>query len=164
MRLVLKLKDQNLPGLTRELALEAWRAVDAVLPERPGVALYRDLYRAVRGALQGRVGAMRYCGCGSTCHVGAPGERIFVSPAADPPEVLIVEVMRVALRAAAHALPRRKLKGLARLLRRQIEKTLRGRLCPGPCCGETELCDANEAYDPWDMRDPQNQVPRFKRA
>jgi hypothetical protein len=161
MRLVLKLTDQNLPGLTRELALGSWRAVDAVLSDRPGTALYRALYRAMRDVLRARVEAFRYCGCGTTCQLaGAPDPvltGIYLMPN-EPPEKLTEDLARAVLRAAVHVLPGRRLLGIAPLLRRHIDKTLRGRLCLGWRCDATELCVANEAFDPWDLREPRTRV------
>jgi hypothetical protein len=172
----LRLIDQNLPGLTREMALACWHAVDAMLPDRPDRELYRSLYRAVQGVFKERVQAFRYCGAAHACdrHLQSTelGEREWLEPfppeserihrfvigPETPPSVLVREILRATLLAVASDLPKRRLKGLARFLRRQIEKTLHGRVFRSDLCGEMPLCPANEAVDPWDLRDPANAL------
>jgi hypothetical protein len=177
MRYAIRLVDQNLPGLTRELALTCWRSVDALLPERPGTFLYRELYRAVQGVLRARLEAFRYCGETKTCaqslgpmEIGGrwtgrgqaePGRiHTYLIEFASTPEQVAIEILRATLKAVVAALPQRRLKGVARLLRRQIEKTLRGRVFFSEMCGDQPICKHNEAYDPWDLSDRQNAVVR----
>ena len=178
MRYQVRLIDQNLPGLTRELALACTRAAEVLTPERSGSHLYRALYRAIRNVLRTNLQAYQFCGAAHACdawlaptelgtvewkeqHPPDP-ERIhrYVAGPEAPPSVLVYGILREALRAAARELPKRKLKGLARLLRRAIEKILQGRVFQSDVCGEAPLCQVNEPYDPWDRRDPKNRVQR----
>lgn len=168
----LRLIDQNLPGLARELAMASWRAVDSLLPERSRSSLYRSLCRSIRRVLRARVEAFRFCGARvcdpsprTPSHTAEWAERfppepwrihLYVMPPEAPPSIFLNELLRVALRAATLRLPGRPLKGIARLLRRQYERILQGRLTPSEVCGHTPLCAVNEPYDPWDLRDPIN--------
>lgn len=161
--------DENLPGLTRELAVACWRAVDMYLPERPGNGLYRALYRAVRATLRQHLRAFRYCGAAASCdyvarsarfskvltHERFPGEHmhIYILEPGIQPSALVDDVLRETLRAVVDRLPKQRLKGMARFLRRQIEKVFHGRMVRSDLCGEAALCPANEPYDPWDMFD-----------
>ena len=173
---VIRLMDQNLPGLTRELALACWRAVDGVVSEPLGNHLYRALYGAVRSVLKGRVQAFRYCGAARMCEYSLPKKELDRTPVHEafpaehmhvyltgpemPPEALYGDLLREALRAVASRLPNRRLKGLADLLRNRIEKTLEGRIYRSELCGDQSLCHANEPYDPWDLTDPMNRVSK----
>jgi hypothetical protein len=167
VRYQIRLIDQDLPGLTRELALACWQAVDVLLPERPGVKVYRSLYRAFRGVLGARVQAFRFCGAARSCEQSlVPTElgttewqerfppeperiRRYLVGSEAPPAVLVYELLREALRAVVGALPKRKLKGLSRFLRRQIEKILKGRVYGSEWCTGAPLCRVNEPTDPW---------------
>ena len=174
MRNQIRLIDQNLPGLARELALGCWRAVDGLVRERVSPGLYRSLYRAVRSVLKARVEAYRYCGAARVCEFSLPRAELARTPAHESyagehvhvylmqpetsPEALEHELVHATLRAVVGNLPGRRLKGLADLLGNQIGKTLEGRLFPSGYCSGQTLCHANEAYDPWDMTDPINAV------
>lgn len=166
--------DQNLPGLAREIALACWRAVDGLVRERVGEGMYRALYGAVRRTLKGRVQAYRYCGAARMCEYSLPPAELARTPAHEcrpaehmhvyltgpemPPEALVGDLLRETLHAAAVRLPGRPLKGLAELLRNHIGKTLEGRVFRSEQCGDLTLCHANEAYDPWDLTEPINQL------
>ncbi len=176
MRYQIRLIDQNLPGLAREIALACWRSVDGLVPERLGNNVYRSLNRAVRSVLRNRVQAFRYCGAARICEHSLPAKELARTPAHErypaehvhvyltgpemPPEALSSELLRECLRAVAVGLPERRLKGLAEVLRNQIEKTLDGRLFRSEHCGDQTLCHANESYDPWDLTDPMNALPQ----
>jgi hypothetical protein len=176
MRYQIRLMDQNLPGLARELAMACWRAVDAIVPERVGIGVYRSLCRAVRRVLKGRVQAFRYCGAARVCEYSLPMKELERTPGHEsypaehmhvyltgpemPPEELYGDLLRGTLRAVVSRLPDRRLKGVADLLRNRIEKTLEGRIFKSDHCGDLSLCDANEPYDPWDLTDPINLVSR----
>ena len=62
---------------------------------------------------------------------------------------LVAEILREAVRVTVREYPKRTWKGLARAMRRQVEKTLKGRVYKGERCGNAPLCEANEPYDPW---------------
>jgi len=174
MRYQIRLIDQNLPGLAREIALACWRAVDGLVPERLGNGVYRSLNRAVRSVLRNRVQAFRYCGAARMCehslpekemartpaHESHPGEHlhVYLTGPETPPEALSGDLLRESLRAVAAGLPERRLKGLADVLKNQIGKTLEGRIFRSEHCGDQTLCHANETYDPWDLTDPMNAV------
>lgn len=176
MRYQIRLIDQNLPGLARELALACWHAVDGLVPERLGNGVYRSLNRAVRAVLKDRVQAFRYCGAARMCeytlpkgelartpaHERFPGEHlhVYLTGPEMPPEALGGDLLRETLRAVASRLPGRRLKGLADALKIQIDKTLEGRIFRSGYCGDQTLCHANESYDPWDLTDPMNGVIR----
>ncbi|MBI4564605.1 MAG: hypothetical protein HY716_07940 [Planctomycetes bacterium] len=177
MRYQIRLTDQNLPGLAREIALACWPPIDAYVPRPTGPSLYRALYRAVRGALRARLEAFRYCGaapCDHWLRVSELGEperqevyppelervRRFIARPGTTPPAIVSEILRGMLLATVKALPSVRLKGLARLLRREIEKILRGRVYRSEVCGELAICQQNEPYDPWDLRDPINRVPK----
>jgi hypothetical protein len=170
MRHQIRLLDQNLPGLARELALSCARSVDP----RAGVGVYRELFRAVRDVLKERVFAMRYCGSTSGCehslrpreqvvafrHEAFPGERVrvYLTAPETPPEVLIRELADRALRAAVRAMPGKHLKGISKILHDRIEETLKGRLFTAGTCGDLPICGMNEPLDAWDRREPANAV------
>jgi hypothetical protein len=172
MRHEIRLVDQNLPGFVRELAMAGWNAVNSMLPEDPGKTLYRSLYRAVRRVFRERVMAFRFCGGAMTCehtlerartaprvaHERWPGEhiRIFLTGPEVPPEALMNELLQAMLRAVVARFPGKRLHGVAPALKLQLEKAFRGRIFRSESCGQSPLCGMNEAYDPWDMRDPQN--------
>ena len=172
MRHEIRLLDQNLPGFARELARSCWTTVDTRMTERPGTFLYRRLYGAIREVLRTRVMAFRYCGGAVSCedslfprngaaHAARetfPGERvrIYLTDAESPPETLVHELLRAALRTTVAYYPGRRLPGMATALRRQIEKVFRGRMYRSDRCGVSPLCHANEAYDAWDLTDPLN--------
>ncbi len=176
MRYQIRLLDLTLRGLTREMALACWHAVDGLVPFRVGTALYRSLHRAIGGVLQQRVTAFRYCGSCRGCersipakvletmpdHEAFPGERIHVYLAGpeSPPDVLVREAVQRTVRAVAREFPKRLLKGLAGVLQAAIKKTLEGRIFASPACGDLTICHANEAYDPWDSAEPLNRLPR----
>jgi len=175
MRYQIRLIDQNLPGLSREIALACWRAVDGLVPERLGNGVYRSLNRAVRSVLKERVQAFRYCGAARMCEYTLPRKELARTPAHErfpgehvhvyltgpemPPEALQGDLLRETLRAVVAGLPGRRLKGLADVLKNQIEKTLEGRIFRADYCSDQTLCHANEPYDPWDLTDPINAVP-----
>jgi hypothetical protein len=166
--------DQNLPGLTRELALACWRAVDGIVSEPLGNHVYRGLYGAIRSVLKGRIQAFRYCGAARMCEYSLPQQELERTPAHErfpgehmhvyltapemPREALYGDLLRETLRAVASRLPKRRLKGLADLLKNRIEKTLEGRIFRSDHCGDLSLCHANEPYDPWDLTDSMNSV------
>ena len=176
MRYQIRLIDQNLPGLTRELALACFRGVDGLVRDRLGNGLYRALYGAARSVLKRQVQAFRYCGSARMCEFALPKAELVRTPAHEaypgehvhvyltgpemPPEALYADLLRESLRAVAGRLPGRPLKGLAEVLRNEIEKTLQGRIFRSDFCGDQTLCHANESYDPWDLTDPVNRVPR----
>ena len=172
MRHQIRLLDQNLPGLARELALACGRAVDP----RGGAAFYRGFYRAMRDVLKARVQAFRYCGSTGGCehslqpreqviafrHEAFPGERVhvYLTGPEVTPEVLTRELAVAATRAAAQGRPGQALHGVARDLRARVAETLRGRLFTAGTCGDLPICGMNEPYDPWDRSDPANRVPQ----
>ncbi len=176
MRYQIRLMDQNLPGLAREISLACWHAVDGLVRERLGNGVYRSLNRAVRSVLKSRVQAFRFCGASRVCehtlpktelartpaHERFPGEHlhVYLTGPETPPEVLEGDLLRDSLRAVAAQLPGRRLKGLADVLKNQIDKALRGKMFRSEFCGDQTLCHANEAYDPWDLTDPMNAVQR----
>jgi hypothetical protein len=174
MRYQIRLLDQNLPGLTREIAQAFWHATDGVVREKLDNVLYRDLYRAVREVFQVRVRAFRYCNSARVCERSIPrsetallpdhehyaGEHVHVylmGPDAEP-GLVFRELIGKAVRAVVRNLPGVHLRGLVGALRHAAEKALDRRVFPSLRCGEDVLCHANEAYDPWDLRDPINLV------
>jgi hypothetical protein len=174
MRYQFRLLDQNLPGLTREIAQAFWHATDGVVRETLDNALYRDLYRGVRDVFRAHVSAFRYCNSAHVCerniprnetallpeHESFPGEHVHVylmGPDAAP-EVLIRELIQSAVRAVVRNLPGIHLHGLAGALRLSAEKALDRRVFRSRSCGDDNLCHMNESYDPWDLRDPINVV------
>jgi hypothetical protein len=162
MRHQIRLLDQNLPGLARELALSCTRAVDP----RAGVGVYREVFRAVRDVLKERVFAMRYCGSTSGCehslkpkeqvvafrHEAFPGERVrvYLTAPETTPDVLVHELAGRAHEAAPAV--------LEKTLRERIEETLKGRLFTAGTCGDLPICGMNEPLDAWDRREPANAV------
>jgi hypothetical protein len=175
MRYQIRLLDQNLPGLAREIATACWHSVDGLVPERVGNKMYRSLYRAVRTVFKARVQAFRYCGAARICEHSLPPSELARTPAHErfpaehlhvflmapesPPEVLAGDIVRETLKAVVGELPSRRLKGLADQLKNHIGKVLEGRIFPSVFCSAQTLCQANEAYDPWDMTEPMNAVP-----
>jgi hypothetical protein len=174
MRYQIRLLDQNLPGLTREIAQAFWRATDGVVRETLDNALYRDLYRGVRDVFRAHVSAFRYCNAARVCERSIPrnetallpdhenfaGEHVHVylmGPDAAP-EVLIKEMIQTAVRAVVRNLPGVHLRGLTGALRLSAEMILDRRVFRSDRCGDDHLCHANESYDPWDLRDPINVV------
>jgi hypothetical protein len=174
MRHEIRLLDQNLPGFARELARGCWTTVDTRMTEPPGMFLYRRLYGGIREVLRKHVMAFRYCGGAMSCedslfprngaahvaHEKFPGERvrIYLTDGDTPPETVMNEILWKALLATVARYPGRRLPGMATALRRQIEKVFRGRMYRSERCGVSPLCHMNEAYDPWDRRDPLNAV------
>jgi hypothetical protein len=170
MRYQLRLVDQDLKGLTRQLALDTWKAVDSLIPEPLDPWLLHSLNHAFHRVFDRHVRAYEYCGNASRCDGSV--HRVFpwgfrdpreVGP--DPPPVLryglvpqtdgrtfLVELLRSALGVIVLHLPGRPLKGIARTLRRKFEKTLRTRLFRSDYCGESPLCAVNERIDPWSRR------------
>lgn len=174
MRYQIRLLDQNLPGLTREIAQAFWLATDGVVRDKLGNALYRDLYRGVREVFRARVSAFRYCNASRVCEASIPrnqasllpnheefaGEHVHVylmGPDAAP-ELVVRDLVVKAVRAVVRNLPGVHLRGLAGALRLAAEEILDGRVFRSVRCGGHLLCHANEAYDPWDLRDPINGV------
>jgi len=166
--------DQNLPGLTREIAQACWHATDGIVHNALGNALYRDLYRSVRDVLRKHVEAYRFCNAARVCETNIPrsqagllprhehyaGEHVHVyllGPEA-PPQKLAREMVQAVVKAVVMNFPRQHLHGLAEALRHAIEKNLDRRVFRSLRCGEDNLCHANEAYDPWDLRDPINVI------
>jgi hypothetical protein len=174
MKYQIRLLDQNLPGLTREIAQAFWHATDGVVREPLDNALYRDLYRGVRDVFRAHVQAFRYCNSAHLCERSIPrnetallpeheqfaGEHVhvYLMGADAAPEVLIKELIQQAVRAVARSLPGVHLHGLAGALRLSAEKALDRRVFRSEGCGEAGLCHLNEEYDPWDLRDPINLV------
>lgn len=174
MRYQLRLLGRNLPRFTREIAQACWHATDGMVPRTLGNALYRDLYRAIRDVFRQHVTAFRYCNSSPVCDRSIPrnvldrlprhekfaGEHVHVyliDPDA-PPDLLAREIVSKAVHAAAHMFPGTPLHGLAAQVRAAVEKRLEGCIFPSQACSEHQLCFANEAYDPWDLRDPINAI------
>lgn len=174
MRYQLRLLDKNLPRLTREIAQACWHATDGVVRNTLDNALYRDLFRGVRGVFQRHVQAFRYCNAARVCEASIPrgqaallpphehyaGEHVHVyllGPDA-PPLKVVRELVQASVKAVAVRFPGQHLPGLAVALRTVIEKHLVHSIFPSHRCGDDNLCHANEAYDPWDLRDPINGI------
>src|SRR5438034_1836811 len=81
MRYQIRLIDQNLPGLARELATVCWHAVDGLVPERVGHGLYRSLCRAARLVLKTRVQSFRFCGAARMCEFNLSRTELSRAPA-----------------------------------------------------------------------------------
>jgi hypothetical protein len=174
MRYQIRLLDQNLPGLTREIAQASWHAANSVVKNSLNNALYRDLYRGVRELFREHVKAFRYCNAARVCEANIPrsqaallpehehyaGEHVhvYLLGAELPPRLLVRKIVTRAVKAVAMNLPQQHLHGLAGALRNAVEKALDQRVFRSLRCGEDNLCHANEAYDPWDLRDPINVV------
>lgn len=174
MRYQIRLLDQNLPGLTREIAQACWHATDGVVRKTLDNALYRDLYRGVRDVFRAHVQAFRYCNSTHLCersiprnearllplHEQFPGEHVhvYLMDANAEPGRIVRELVENALRAAVRNLPGEHLRGLADALRHAVEKALDRRVFASEHCGDENLCHMNESYDPWDLRDPINAV------
>jgi hypothetical protein len=170
----MRLLDQNLPGLTREIAKACWHASDGIVHQRLNNTLYRDLYRAVREVFRNHVQAFRFCNAARVCEASIPRSRTDILPAHEhyagehvhvflldaeaPPKLLAREIVSAAVRAVVANVPRQPLHGLAFALQHATEKALDNRIFPSLRCGEDNLCHANEAYDPWDLRDPINVI------
>jgi hypothetical protein len=162
------------PELFREIAQACWHATDGVVRQTLDNALYRDLYRAVRGVFRKNVQAFRFCNAARICEANVPRSRPDLLPAHEhyagehvhvyllgaeaPPKLIVREIVTRAVRAVAVNFPRQPLHGLAEALRHVTEKALEPRVFRSLRCGEDLLCHANEAYDPWDLRDPINVV------
>jgi len=176
MRYQIRLLDQNLPGLTREIAQACWHATDGVVRQTLDNALYRGLYRAVREVFRKHVRAFRFCNAARVCEANIPRGRpellpahehyagehvhVYLLDAEAPPKLIVREIVTQAVRAIVANVPRQPLHGLAAALHRVTEKILEPRVFRSLRCGEDLLCHANEAYDPWDLRDPINAVPQ----
>lgn len=176
MRYQIRLLDQNLPGLTREIAQACWHSTDGVVKNSLDNALYRDIYRAVRDVFREHVQAFRFCNAASVCEASIPrsetdllprhehfaGEHVhvYLLGEAFPPDRLVREIVTRTVKAVAANLPGQHLHGLAGALRHSTEKAVSRRIFRSGRCGEDNLCHMNEAYDPWDMRDPINGVGR----
>jgi hypothetical protein len=174
MRYQIRLLDQNLPGLAREIAQACWHAADGVVQNRLDNALYRDLYRAVRDVFREHVKAFRYCNSARVCEANIPKGQAALLPAHEhyagehvhvyllgaelPPRLLTREIVTRAVKAVVVHLPRRPLRGLATAMHHAVDKALDHRVFRSLRCGEDSLCHANEAYDPWDLRDPINVI------
>jgi hypothetical protein len=174
MRYQIRLLDQNLPGLTREIAQACWQAANSVVQNSLGNTLYRDLYRRVRDVFRENVKAFRYCNAARVCEANIPRSQADLVPAHEhyagehvhvyllgadlPPRMLVRKIVTLAVKSVAMNLPNQHLHGLAGALRRVVEKALDRRIFRSLRCGEDNLCHANEAYDPWDLRDPINVV------
>ena len=174
MRYQIRLLDQNLPGLTREIAQACWHATDGVVRNPLDNALYRDLYRAVRDVFRKHVKAFRYCNAARVCEASIPrsrtallplhehyaGEHVHVyllGPEAGPAQI-VRELVQSAVKAVVTHYPKQLMRGLAGTLQHVIQKHLEQRVFHSLRCGEDVLCHANESYDPWDLRDPINVV------
>lgn len=174
MRYQIRLLDQNLPGLTREIATACWHATDGVVKNSLDNALYRDFYRAVRDVFRTHVLAFRFCNAASVCEANIPrheagllprhehfaGEHVhvYLLDKALPPNRLVREIVTRTVKAVVMNLPGRHFHGLAGALRHAAEKALDRRIFRSGRCGDDNLCHMNEAYDPWDLRDPINGV------
>jgi hypothetical protein len=174
MRYQIRLVDQNLPGLTREIAQACWHATDGVVPNTLDNALYRDLYRGVRDVLRKHTTAFRYCNAASVCEANIPRGQVDLLPRHEhyagelvhvyllepeaPSRKIAQDIVVLAVKAVVMNLPGQPLRGLARAIHKAVEKTLDQRVYRSLRCGEENLCHANEAYDPWDLRDPINAV------
>ena len=174
MRYQIRLLDQNLPGLTRELAQSCWHATNSVVKNSLDNTLYRDLYRAVRDVFRKYVQAFRFCNAATVCEASIPrgrtdllprhehfaGEHVHVYLLSEelPPNRLVREIVTRTVKAVVLNLPGLHLHGLAGALRRAAEKGLDRRIFRSGRCGGDNLCHMNEAYDPWDLRDPINGV------
>ena len=179
MRYQIRLLDQNLPGLARQLSLEAWRVVNGLLDVRAGDGVYRAIYRSVRDVLRDRVKAFRYCGAAGVCGGSIPEDRlereprheayagehvhVYLMEGESPPEELVEDLVVRSMRGVVGVLPGQLLKGISEDLRRAFAKILGGNVFPAVRCSEAQLCHANEAYDPWDLRDPINAVRKAGR-
>jgi hypothetical protein len=170
MRYQLRLVNQDLQGLTRQVALDAWNAAACLISEPLNPWLLRLLEREIHQVFDRNVRAYEYCGnasrCDSSVHPVFPrGARDPRETAPDPPpvlryglvsqsdgKVLLVDLLRTSLGVVVHHLPGRPLKGIARTLRRRFETTLRTRLFKSDYCGESPLCAVNERIDPWTRR------------
>ncbi len=174
MKYQIRLLDQNLPGLTREVAQASWHATEGIVRKTLDNALYRDLYRGARDVFRAHVEAFRYCNAAHMCERNIPrnamnllprheefaGEHVHVylmGPEAGP-EQLTRELVQQAVRAVVRNLPGHHLRGLADALRFAVGKVLDRRIFKSEYCGDGTLCHANESYDPWDLRDPINQI------
>jgi hypothetical protein len=174
MRYQIRLLDQNLPGLTREIAQACWHATDGLVRQTLDSALYRDLYRCVRDVFRKNVTAFRYCNSARVCERNIPRNVLDMSPRHEnfagehvhvylmgpeaPPKQIVREMVQETVKAVVVKLPHQPLRGLAEILRHAIEKALDQRVFHSERCGEDNLCHANESYDPWDLRDPINAV------
>jgi hypothetical protein len=170
----MRLLDQNLPGLTREIAQACWHAADGVVRQTLDNALYRDLYRAVRDVFRSHVQAFRFCNAARVCEANIPRGRPELLPAHEhyagehvhvyllgaeaPPKLMVREIVTAAVKAVVGNVPRQPLHGLAFAMQHATEKALNNRIFRSLRCGEDNLCHANEAYDPWDLRDPINVI------
>lgn len=174
MKYQLRLLDQNLPGLTREIAQACWSATDLTVRTPLDNALYRDLYRSARDVFRKHVKAFRYCNAARVCESSIPrsqtpllpqhehyaGEHVhvYLMDPETPPEAIIHEIVQHAVKAVVKHFPHQTLRGLAEALHVAVEKRLDQRIFRSLRCGGDNLCHANEAYDPWDLRDPINVV------
>jgi hypothetical protein len=156
------------------MAQTCWRTADGILKNRLDNALYRDLYRGVRNVFREHVRAFRYCNSARICEANIPQARAELLPAHEhyagehvhvyllgaelPPRLLVREIVTRSVKAVAVHLPGQPLPGLAPALHRVVEKALQNRVFRSLRCGEDSLCHANEAYDPWDLRDPINVI------
>jgi hypothetical protein len=163
MRYQIRLQDRTLPGFVRDLTLALRKAVlDAFPGDAPGAA-YRALYRALKSVFLRRVTANRYCGGAMSCehsltpskgapkvaHEAFPGERVriyLVEPEVGP-EGLIHELLGSAVKALFRMAPHPH---AGRLLRKELESGLKGKVFRSDLCGVSPLCHANEPYDPWE--------------
>ena len=165
MRYQVRLIDEDLQGLAREIVLACCKTAAILMPEPPGTQLHRSVYRAVRGVLRARLQANRFCGLAHVCGHGLrptevgtrewteqfppEPERIQIYLTEVPPTILVSELLNAALRAVVRQDARRLWKGLARLMSRQIEQVLRGRVFRSDFCGEARICLWNEMCDAW---------------
>ena len=172
MRYKVRMVDQDLPALAREIAMACWRAADTVAPTPPGKELYRTLYRAVRGVLKSRIQAYKFCGCTAPCNQKlAPPElgsvewtekfppeqeRIRIYQTDTAPGTLVAELARETVRVVAKRQPAR---GVSKNIKLAIQRALRGKVLKSAFCGEVLLCERNEAFNPWDRR----EAPKFRR-
>jgi|SRR5579862_1327234 len=174
MRYQIRMMDQNLPGLVRELASACWKSAAPGLEPVPHRALYRAFYRGMRNLLKTQLQANRYCGGALSCdsglhpigtapilaHEAYPGEHvhIYLLEPSMTPALLEERLVAVAVRAAIERQHPYLPEVLSKLFRHSVVKTLRNRIFESVPCGQSPLCGMNEACDPWDLRDPINRL------
>jgi hypothetical protein len=174
MRYQIRMMDQNLPGLARELASACWKSAARVMEPAPDKALYRAFYRGMRNLLKSQLQANRYCGGAMSCECGLrptgtapilaheayPGEHVHIY-LLDPtitPELLVENLVALAVHAANGRRHPFLPEVLSNLFRQSVVKSLRNRVFESFPCGQSPLCGMNETYDPWDLRDPINHL------
>jgi len=174
MRYQIRMMDQNLPGLVRELASACWKSAAQGIEPPGDMALYRALYRGLRNLLKAKVQANRYCGGALSCerglhpggtapilaHEAYPGEHVHIY-LLEPdygPELLMEDLVNSAVQATQKRRSRQSPEDLSKLFRYAVTATLRNRIFESSPCGQSPLCGMNEPYDPWDLRDPVSRL------